>query len=384
MSAVDHGRLSREQEALIRLSRLEDLADNDARVEDLLSSPLDWNYLVVCAARHKVLQLVWHNLLRKGWFDRAVARAGLPELWTRYIADLYVTNRERNRSYLANLDRLGESLRADGITLVALKGAALIGDLYGLETRFLNDIDFLGRRRDIPRIKAHFFEQGYQYGRYDYASASIQPLDARLQRAWVFQNHTLPTFYAPGDDPFCPYYKVQVGFNFFDPFEDFRIDGEQVLRRAAPKSPGSPVLVTALMDTLINICCHTYREGVSIVYDDYNINWQLSKFCDVLGFIHRHGADLLDADFIAHVDEEGIRQPLYYTLYHTYQVYRDPVLLPWLERMEPASREFLDELRDGNRRVKVEGPFLERFFSLRGVRVEPAGGWSRQFDKSQW
>ena len=375
----------RERELLIRISVLDPTPEDDAAVERLLGEPLDWNYIVVIAARHKVLQLVWHNLVRGDWIKLAVTGSGLPEIWIQYIAQLYAMNRERNTRYLETLEELGEGFAKAGLRVVVLKGGALVGTMYPPEARLLNDLDFIACRSDAPGIKEHLFGLGYRFGVYDYGAHELRPLERRVERAWLFHNHTLPTFYKLSSSPFCPYYKVQVGFDFFDPFEEFSADGEGVVARAVPKAPGSSVLVPVPEDTLVNLCAHIFREGVSMVYDDFNVNWQLTKLCDLSSFVRRYDDSLDRSRFLGHVDGRGLRPAMYYGFHYTREIYGDESLEPWLELVDPGEdKSFLTELRDGRKRAKAEGDFRERFFSLRGVRGELRGGWNRQFEKSEW
>ncbi|KAA9381407.1 nucleotidyltransferase family protein [Microbispora cellulosiformans] len=376
--------LTREREFVVRLARVDDDAENDSRVQELLKAPLDWNWIVVTATRHKVVQLLWHNMTRKSLIGAALGTGGLPELWTVHLDQMYAAGRERNKLWLANAADVSQRLSDVGLRVVALKGGALIGDVYAADNRFLNDIDFLAKRADADKVKERMFEIGYRYGSYNYATGQIDGIDRRVERAWLFNNHVMPNFYRLSGSPWVPYYKIQIGFDFFDPFEEFGISGEAVVDDAVPKPDGSPLLVPTKIDTLINLCCHIYREGVSLVYEDYNVNWQLGKFCDVLGFLLKYDAEISMPDFLRKVAAEGIQDPVYYGLHYTNEVFRHPVLDRWLAATAPENLAYLDELRDGERRFTATEPFQERLFSLRRVRAEPRAGWNRQFRRNEW
>lgn len=376
--------LTPEQDLAIRLARVDDDDANDAETRRLLEKPLDWNWIIVTATRHKTVQLLWHNMARKDLIAPAMGTGGLPELWTVYLSQLYTAGAERNRRWMDNAQKVSGQLLDAGVRIVIIKGGALIGDVYTVENRFLNDIDFLARREDIEAVRNAMFEFGYEYGSYNYASGCIDPIDRRVERAWLFNNHVMPNFYRLTGNPVVPYYKIQIGFDFFDPFEDFSVDGPAVVKSAAAKPGAAGLLVPAQIDTLMNLCCHIYREGVSLVYDDYNVNWQLGKFCDLLSFLLKHDAELGTVDFMRSVDAQGIRKPMFYAFHFTHEVYRHPVLQRWLEATDPSEREYLNELRDGSRRIAVEGPFQERLFSLRNVRSEFRAGWNKQFRRNQW
>jgi hypothetical protein len=376
--------LAAEKEFAIRMARVDDDETNDAELVRLLARPLDWNWIVITATRHKIVQLLWHNLMRKDLVGRALGTGGLPELWTVYIAQMHAAGARRNRMWLDNAANVSTGLADAGIPAVILKGGALIDDIYTAENRFLNDIDFLAKRADAENIKKTMYELGYEYGSYNYATGEIDPIDRRVARAWMFNNHVMPNFYRLTGDPLLPYYKIQVGFDFFDPFEDYTVDSVPVVDSAAPKPVDSRLMVPSLVDTLTNLCCHIYREGVSLVYDDYNVNWQLGKFCDLLSFLLKYDAQLDVDKFSALTEERGVTKPMFYAFHHTYQVYEHPVLTRWLRATDSGDHAYLTELRDGSKRIQVTEPFMDRLFSLRNVRAEPLAGWNKQFRRDQW
>jgi Uncharacterised nucleotidyltransferase len=294
-------------------------------------------------------------------------------------------NHERNKLYLGALEELAEAFEARGLTVLALKGGALIGTLYAPQARLVNDLDFLSSREQSRAVREAVESLGYRFGVYDYSRHELRPLERRVERAWLFHNHTLPTFYRLSDTPFLPYFKVQVGFDFFDPFEEFSADTGPILARARQKHPSSRALIPSAEDMLINLCAHIFREGVSMVYDDYNINWQLTKMCDLRAFLRRNEDALDRSVFARHVDSMGLRPPMYFAFHYCRELYGDAMFDPWLELIDPGGEKgFLTDLRDGKRRVKADGAFLERFFSVRGTRQELRGGWSRQFEKFEW
>lgn len=376
--------LSPEQELLVRLARLYGDTENDRRIEALLKEPRDWNYLIVQAAKHKVLQLTWDNLLKKDFVDLAIRHGGLTKLWTVYLSQLYVMNRERNRIYVTNVEQLAPIFHQAGLRLVVLKGAALIGDLYTNANRMLHDVDLLGTRDKAEQIKACFFEQGYQYGVYESGSESIKPLDPKLERFWIFQNHTLPSFYRRCPEPFVGAYKIQVGFNFFDNHDAYSFGSANVLKHARLKTSYEQVFVPSHEHMLINLCCHIYREGISMNYADSNDNFQLTKFCDLYSYLQHYGDQIDRRILLDAIEEADISNPYYYALYYTHQVYRDPLLKSWLELVQPEDTSFLYELKDGKKVQVIEEPFYERLFSLKCVRADPQGGWNRYVDRDLW
>jgi hypothetical protein len=360
-------------------------SENHATLARLLEKPLDWDYLFHTLARHKTIFIAWENLLRWGLIKQATRESGLLDFWHVFYWQLHHANSARSRIFVDNaVDVLGE-LESNDVPCAVIKGGALIGDIYAVGERFLHDIDFLIPRGLASRCVEIMTSLGYEYGVYNYATHAIEPLERRVERAWVFQMHNLPSFYKLSPHPDVPYLKFQAGWDFFDAFEDHSLSSDDVLERRVPKSDGSGLFVPDRADQFINACAHIFREGVSTVYHDYKINWQLSKLVDLVELLavletdSRPWADIL-AD---RVKRYRLEVPVGYALECGRQLIGGSALDEWAGR-HPVDETVLSELRDGERRFPAEGSLLDRVFAEGRIRSVAQGGWSKQFAKDQY
>ncbi|GAA1649553.1 hypothetical protein GCM10009828_093440 [Actinoplanes couchii] len=371
-----------EESLILRVCRPGPDADRAAEVEKMLSAPLDWNRIVPLVAKHKVLPLFWDTLSRLDLIRAAMRTGGLSKLWAHYLSQLYVANRERTQLFLDMLETQADEWRTAGLELVVLKGGALIGSLYQPANRMLHDIDLAMDRAIAPQVRQHFFAAGYRHGVLDVASGLLEPLGRKAERMWLFYNHTLPPFYKATGSVLTPYHKVQVGFDFFDTEDEYAFGLAAVAAEALDK-PGSRLRVPRPEHMLLNLCTHIYREGISLVYADVNDNWQLIKFCDLLGYLHLAGAELDRERFAATVQEAGLAPVCAFAFHYTARVFPDEVLAEWCTRYPMPVEAMTPHLREGSREVPGEDTFERQLFSLRAHR--PARSrWNQKLGQEEW
>lgn len=374
--------LPREDELVLRVCRPGPYPERAVDVEKLMSAPLDWNRIVPLVAKHKVLPLFWDTLTRLDLVRAALRSGGLSKLWAHYLSQLYVANRERSELFMSMLESEAAGWRSAGLDLAVLKGGALIGSLYQPANRMLHDIDLAMDRAIAPQVRRHFLESGYRHGVLDIATGELEPLGRKAERMWVFYNHTLPPFYKETGSAATPHHKVQVGFNLFDTEDRYTFDLAVVAAEAVDK-PGSALRVPRPEHMLLNLCTHIYREGISLVYADVNDNWQLIKFCDLLGYLHlaRDGVDR--ARFTAMVHDAGLASVCAFAFHYTSRVFPDDLLDEWCALFPPDGETAVPSLREGSREVSGEETFEQQLFSLRPHR--PARSrWNQHLGQEEW
>lgn len=374
-----------ERRAAVLLSCKTQSEANKKELSQLLEKPLHWDYLFHTLARHKTIFIAWENLLRWGLIKQATRVSGLLDFWHVFYWQLHHANRTRSQIFIENAaDVLGE-LERTGVRCAVIKGGALIGDVFSEGERFLHDIDFLIPRSEASRCVEVMTSLGYQYGIYNYATQTIEPLDRKVARAWVFQMHNLPSFYKLSPDPRVPYLKFQAGWDFFDSFEEYHVPSDDVLARRVAKPDGSGLYVPDRADQFINACAHIFREGVSTVYNDYKINWQLSKLIDLVELLEVMQADTRSwRNVVAgRVEQYQLGMPVGYALACCRRIIGGGAAEEWAHSY-PVEESVLSELRDGERRFPAEGSLLDRVFAEGRIRSEARGGWSKQFAKDQY
>lgn len=134
--------------------------DLHARVTDILRNPpFTWEDLVWTASTHLVMPALYTALRRHGLLHL------LPGDLTAHLENIWSLNHYRNLRILDQAREIAESLSAEGIRPVFLKGVAgLAGNLYS-ETadRIMIDIDVLVPARDLDQAARAILKLGYGY-----------------------------------------------------------------------------------------------------------------------------------------------------------------------------------------------------------------------------
>ena len=126
------------------------------RIRALAGGKLDWPYLLELAAEHCVLPLLYSKF-------KAVCSDKVPPQWTEQLLEAFQQNTRRNLFLTAELLRILEAFRANGITAIPYKGPVLAEQAYGnLAYRQFADLDIVIRQRDVARAYELLTAQGYR------------------------------------------------------------------------------------------------------------------------------------------------------------------------------------------------------------------------------
>lgn len=147
---------SAEVELLLCLARANLGPYEEARVEALLGSSLDWDTFLSLAERHRLLPLCARHLNR-----RAVDRAPSDALHA--MRSYAERNVGRSLLLTGELRTLLRQFEEAGIPAVAYKGPVLAQDLYGsVALRDMLDLDILVAREDALRARDMLLQRGYR------------------------------------------------------------------------------------------------------------------------------------------------------------------------------------------------------------------------------
>jgi hypothetical protein len=182
-----------EMQLLLCCARREIGLEHAVQLRSLLRVELDWERLVVLAARHKMLPLAW-------WHLRQEAR-GIPSEGAVVLQRAFAQNAGRMLRLSGELLQLSKLFAGEGILMVPYKGPALGVYLYGnLALRQAGDLDLLVRRRDVGRSRALLLERGYRprhalspggeefMVRSRYSEVFERPDDSVVELHWAFTN----------------------------------------------------------------------------------------------------------------------------------------------------------------------------------------------------
>ncbi|WP_316192602.1 MULTISPECIES: nucleotidyltransferase family protein [unclassified Bradyrhizobium] len=374
----------REERALIALSMV-DVESMPAPYAEALTAHLNWPWIFMQAMQHRVVCILWENLIKNDLVGAAV-RCGLTKNWITYAEQLSRANLEKNQLWLDCVERIFEATEAAGLPIACIKGGALIGDIYHPGNRMLGDIDAIAPQSARSEISTLLHELGFRHGTVDPVRNTLVPLSREKRRLWNFSAHLMPKFTIATNDPHVPFFRFAIGFDFFDPHEKYHVPSDAVLERRVRKSKGSNVSILADVDMVVNLCVHIYREAISATFGFMGDNWALWKFCDLRSYLVRHDSEELRERVATRVAEFGIEKPYFFALYYTKMVYGDPTLDAWINVCDPGTdKSFLYEMVDGTRRVLYDRPFADRLFD-RGQTIVPGlePAWARAMNEGEW
>src|SRR5437879_12700525 len=124
------------------------------RIRALAGGKLKWPYLLELAAEHCGLRLRYAKF-------KAACSDKVPPQCTEQLLEAFQQNTRRNLFRTAELLRILEAFRANGITAIPYKGPVLAEQAYGnLAYRQFADLDIVIRQRDVARAYELLSAQG--------------------------------------------------------------------------------------------------------------------------------------------------------------------------------------------------------------------------------
>lgn len=145
-----------EQMLVLAAARTIHSATSAARINDLISRPLDWGLVTQFAERHGVEPLLYRTFM-------CLKPAPVPMEVLHHLAATYHANRERNLAFAQELCHVSTSLMAERIPVLSFKGPLLALVAYGdLELRCFFDLDLIVRPDDVQLASELLLADGYQ------------------------------------------------------------------------------------------------------------------------------------------------------------------------------------------------------------------------------
>jgi hypothetical protein len=156
-----------------------------ARMRELATTEVDWEYFFLLARRHSVVPLVHLQL------ERHVADLTPPEIIATFKKH-YLENAARNTVLTAELCRLLERFAASGIEAISYKGPVLAQFAYAnIALRRFVDLDVIVHKSDVLKAREILLNEGYASTKS--LSLNQQELLLRTQHNFQFSrdNHRL-------------------------------------------------------------------------------------------------------------------------------------------------------------------------------------------------
>ena len=145
-----------EVELLLACSRTRITPETKNRIAELVGQELDWQLLWSLASRHKLVPLIYHNLV-------ALCKDAVPEEMLAQMRAVYVYRTQTNMFITAELLKIYRLFQAHDIFAIPFKGMTLAMTAYkNLAFRESCDIDLLISKQDFPQATELLTELGYE------------------------------------------------------------------------------------------------------------------------------------------------------------------------------------------------------------------------------
>jgi hypothetical protein len=285
-----------------------------AQIRALASLPLDWDAVVLLAARHGLAPLLYQHL-------SAVAAELVPEEAQATLLDLARFVTQQNMRLTHDLLRALDALAAAEVPAIPYKGPLLALQAYGnLALRPFSDLDVLIKPEDLVRARDVLLVQGY--------APLPEPPGYRFGLGHTRQYHEYSLVSSDERVRFeLQWAVIQQPFAFPAAIEQWWV-------RATPRLvSGRPVLQLPVEETLLLLCVH----GAKHVWE------QLIWVCDVAELLR--GAQLSWPRLLNSAEEQGVQRMLLLGVHLAHELLGAPLPAVALHRCaaDPEMARLADE-----------------------------------------
>ncbi len=255
------------------------------QVKNLISLPLSWEEVLESAFWHGIAPLLYHNL--KGFQESPF----IPQEVMDRLKKAYYRNMARNMYLYAELSRILQEFRKEGVEVIVLKGAALAGTVYGdIALRPFADLDLLVRKEVLPYAEGIMSALNYCTSAYN------------KSQEWYKKNHYHLSPYLHSDK------STTVEIHWHITGQPFHINIDDWWRRAkVVKISSCEMLIPSPEDMLLHLCLHLFNHGYNKIV--------LRGICDISETLRYYRNELNWAQFQNETNKYGINKPIYSILY---------------------------------------------------------------------
>lgn len=314
---------------------------------------------------HRCAGIAYYNL----WKNSGLTQLNREMRTT--LQSIYESNLRKMKAMKKALNYLAEILEGSSFPYALLKGAKLL-ELYPEGTRTSNDIDILIEREHIPAITELLLQNGFYQG---YIRNNVfQKAERRdIVNALLNRGETTPFVKEVNWDS-MQYVEIDVNISVDETSHQKSNVVKQMLKNIVPGIHTERELLSTLdtADFLIHLCTHLYKEASVYQWVERGRDLSLYKFLDIYVF-WKH---CVKQEYVRLVkdraEEYGVKEAVYYTLYHTNQLwdFEDDGLDALLKEMWDVDKEMLDIVYDpvSKSRYRYEDEFETRLFDERHWR----------------
>ncbi len=282
--------LSTEDKLLLYCSRLSINGDVRYKIIEILSNPLDWNYIVECSMKQGITPLFYWNL-------KKISNGNdVPSEVMKNLEKMYYSNLARNMLLYDELNKILKVFNKAGIDVIVLKGAFLAEEIYkNIGLRPMGDIDLLVKEKDLQKANV-------ELTKLKYAVATIFLTKSHEQFQTVLNNEL--AFIQQNKKIF-----IEIHWDIQPHHSNFKVDIDNLWENAKPiKIADTETLTLASEDMLQHLCLHL----------DKHINGgspkPLRDYCDIAEVI-RYYKETINWDYLLQNSKDyGIEEPIFQNL----------------------------------------------------------------------
>lgn len=241
--------LKTEDQLLLSCARTKLEDENTNKINTLLDSNLNWNYILDKAYVNGLMPILYYNLNR-------TAPEKIPHDILEKLKTNFYENAHRNLLLTAELVKVMHILEKKGVKAVTHKGPVLAHTAYGnIAYRAFDDIDILIQRSDANKAKKIMIENGYSFD---------QPIEVKtstyvkLASEYQFKSHSGAT--------------IEINWSFVGSYFYFPTNPKLLFNDLKLlKINGSEIKTFSPDNEFLMLCIHCSKH-----------NWQrLSWICDL-------------------------------------------------------------------------------------------------------
>ena len=285
----------------------------------LLTDTLNWGELLEQALRHKMVPMLAHHIISEG------LRFDVPTSIYLHLESALEWNRWQIEVYRREAVRVAQGLADRDIQFVVTKGIAFESTLYGsLNTRFMNDIDFMIAPRDRETVLSVMQDLGFRPF-FGYAKdARREEISSRLN-----QDH-LPKLARTVDQPGIKTIQLDVANSLTWAKSPFDVPVEEALKDHVEQPvPGMPEMSLPCFRPIYQFlftALHLFREAWLQKFVDFGTDVGLMKFGDVIRLVDRDRNELTNGELLRIIEAHNITDAIAWVLHHTDETFHTDTL----------------------------------------------------------
>ena len=237
---------SKEKKLILLLCRLTFSEQEKNEIKELVAQTINWMKVYEYSISNKITTLVWNNL------KNLDVQYNIPKYLKNILKFAEIGIQKQNELYIRQIEGITNEFKIYNCVCIPVKGSFFIPNMYkDYRIRYMGDIDFLIRKKDIPTAYKVMKEKGYIQGQYIASQNTILPITRKDDITWKLKMSHLYPFVKKIDSEYLGAIKCDFRFALDD-----RLDPEPINEMI--QSYDGNILPAY---RFIHLCTHLYEEA---------------------------------------------------------------------------------------------------------------------------